>query len=63
MNQRDARKLALLDRALTIAADMFAAEGYCAPNGDDSPAAIRRFLIKKAKEALSTLEKKKPRTL
>lgn len=63
VNQREAEKLLQLDRALTIAAEMFAKEGYCAPNGDDSPAAIRRFLIKKAKEELSTLEKKKPRKL
>ena len=40
MNQRDARKLALLDRALTIAADMFAAEGYCSDYGDPNPAAL-----------------------
>ena len=55
MNQKEARRLAQLDQALSIAADMFAKEGYCAPSGDDSPAAIRRFLLKKAKEELRTL--------
>ena len=52
MTAQEREKLARIDRALTIAADMFAAEGYCAANGDDSPAAIRRFLIKKARVEL-----------
>ena len=67
VNQRDARKLALLDRALTIAADMFAAEGYCSDYGDPNPAAIRNFLLRKAREELRELKKpekqKDPRTL
>lgn len=67
VNQREARKLALLDRALTIAADMFAAAGYCSDYGDPSPEAIRNFLLRKAREELRELKKpdkqKDPRTL
>lgn len=66
VNQREAEKLLQIDRALTIVAEMFAAEGYCAANGDDSPAAIRRFLIMKARQELEAekgLTKKEPRAL
>lgn len=63
MNRQELEKWARIDRALDIAAELFVVEGYCAPNGDDSPAAIRRFLLRKAKEEMTGLEKKKPRAL
>ena len=67
VNQREAEKLARLERALDIAADLFAAEGYCADRGNPSPAAIRRFLLRKAREELRELtppkKEKEPRTL
>jgi len=59
VNKTERERMRQLDRALDIAADLFAREDYVAPNGDGGPAAIRRFLLKKAKEELATLEKKK----
>lgn len=52
-----------MDRALDIAAEMFSKDGYVDPRGDGSPSAIRRFLMKKAREELQVLEKGRPRTL
>lgn len=63
MNKQEVEKLRQIDRALDIAADLFYREGYDAPTGDGGPAAIRRFLLKKAREELATLEKRKPRAL
>ena len=57
MTARERDHMARLDRALTIAADMFAADGYFAPNGDGGPEAIKRFLLRKASEELKRLQK------
>lgn len=49
-------RIRTLRRALQIAAEMFASEGYDAPNGDGGAAAIERFLIRRANEELRGLE-------
>ncbi len=51
-DQRERDRTERLERALSIAAEMFAAEGYFAPGGDGGPKAIRRFLLKKARAEL-----------
>ena len=56
-------KIRQMDRALDIAAEMFSKEGYVDPRGDGSPSAIRRFLMKKARDELYGLEKRSPRAL
>jgi len=58
-NQQEERTQRL-ERALTIAAQMFAAEGYFAPGGDGGPKAIRRWLLKKAR---AELEQERANTL
>lgn len=66
MNARERAHMARLDHALTIAADMFANEGYVAPTGDGGPKAIKRFLMRKARQELEAekgLTKKEPRAL
>ena len=67
MTLREIQRMAQLDRALDIAAEMFAKEGYCAPSGNPEPRAIKRFLMRKAREELRELtppkKEKEPRTL
>ena len=63
MTLREMQRMAQLDRALDIAAEMFAKEGYCAPSGNPEPRAIKRFLMRKAREelrVLKALEKEMP---
>lgn len=57
MNERERAHMARLDHALTIAADMFASEGYLGPTGDGGPKAIKLFLLRKAREELRELKK------
>ena len=67
MTLREIQRMAQLDRALDIAAEMFAKEGDCAPRGNPEPRAIKRFLMRKAREELRELtppkKEKEPRTL
>jgi hypothetical protein len=60
MNRRERERMRRLERAAEIAADMFASEGYLGPTGDGGPASIKRFLLRKAREELRTLDKKSP---
>lgn len=55
MNAREREHMARLDHALTIAAELFAEEGYVAPSGDGGPKAIKLFLLRKAREELRML--------
>lgn len=57
MNKAEKELMKKYRKALDIAADLFYREGYVAPNGDGGPAAIRRYLLRKAKAELSTLTK------
>lgn len=49
MTERDRKKIAVLERALHIAADGFAQLGYHALNGDTSPEAIVKDFVKMAR--------------
>ena len=56
MTLQEIQRMAQLERALDIAAEMFAKEGYCAPSGNPEPRAIKRFLMRKAREELRALK-------
>lgn len=64
MTKEEGRRMRELKRALDIAADMFSAEGYVNERGTGSPQAIKRFLLRKAREELygAPRKKEKPRT-
>ena len=63
VNEREREHMAKLDHALTIAAEMFEAEGYVAPGWDGGAGAIKRFLLRKSGQELRRLKKKEPRPL
>ena len=46
------RRILELDKALSIAADMFIAAGYVTETGNASPQAMKRWLLKRAREEL-----------
>ena len=52
MTLQEIQRMAQLERALDIAAEMFAKEGDCAPSGNPEPRAIKRFLLRKAREEM-----------
>jgi len=60
---KEGRRMRELERAVDIAAEMFSADGYVTESGNSSPQAIKRFLLRKAREELyETPKKEKPRT-
>lgn len=52
MTKEEGRRMSELKQALDIAADMFSADGYVTETGNSSPQAIKRFLLRKAREEL-----------
>jgi len=56
---KEGRRMRELERAVDIAAEMFSADGYVTETGNSSPQAIKRFLLRKAREELYGTPKKK----